>query len=166
MRKIRVIAVTAVAALAVGLIGSVSQAKPFDGGTGTTPCSDGTVTWSPKALWPPNHKLRDVTISFNDTTEGDTLTLNVNSVTNSEDPQSGSGAQHQPDVVGVPASDTGTATGDPATVTIQLRSERDGRNKDGRTYTINVTCETTSGGPGTATLTVTVPHDRGKHHSS
>jgi hypothetical protein len=163
MRRIRVIAVTAVAALAVGLFGSVSQAKPFDGGSETASCSNGTVTWSPRRLWPPNHKLRDVTISFNNANEGDTLTLSVDSVTNSEDPQSGSNAKHEPDVVGVPASDIGTATADPATVTIQLRSERSGKSKpDGRIYTINVSCATTSGGPDTATLTVTVPHDRGK----
>jgi len=166
--RVKLSAVLAAAALVVTIFGPGVQAKVKDTGPGTTACDGGTVTWSPNRMWPPNHKVRDVTISFNTTTEGDALSLSVDSVTNSEDPQSGSGAKHEPDVTGVPASDTGTATQDPATVTIGLRAERDGRNKDGRTYTINVTCSSVSGGgvPSTAQLTVTVPHDQGKRHNN
>ena len=67
---------------------------------------------------------------------------------------------------------SGTAAeGQPASATVQLRAERSGLFKQGRTYTIMVSCGEQDAGSsvdnpaesGTASLTVTVPHDQGNN---
>jgi len=147
-------------------------AKPFDGGSGTVACSDGTVAWTPAKVWPPNHKMKDVTITYDEASDdGDTLTVTIDSITHDDEGlEKGSTANHFPDDAGEGLS--GSASDDagaaPATVTGQVRKERMGKDKDGRVYTISVTCtdagDVSGEGPtsGTASLTVTVPHDRRK----
>src|SRR3954453_8924149 len=91
----------------------------------TSPCgTTGSVTQSQTKLWPPNHKMRNVTLSYDESSDdGDTLTLTVNSITSSEDGQEkGATARHSPDSSATPASDGGVdttppAAPDPATVT-------------------------------------------------
>lgn len=152
------------------------------GGSGTTQCKDaqgntmdGTVTWSPTTIWPPNHKYVPITVNYTDT-DGGGATLTVaapagthNQMTNGVE-DNGAGNTAVDFVPGAPGSATDPGT---ATTTPQVRSERSG--KDGaRVYTITVTCshgsETDLNNPneaggqmGTATITVTVPHDQGNH---
>jgi hypothetical protein len=122
------------------------------GGTG--------ITWSPTILWPPNHKLVYVTISYVDNTdpsEGNGIHVKVLSITSSQGSPSTGVGNHGDAIEGAAAV---TAVG--------LTAERDGNDKAGNVYTIVVQCQedqakTFEGGveTGTATLTVIVPHDMG-----
>lgn len=152
------------------------------GGTGHTTCVDangntldGTVTWSPTTIWPPNHKFQPITVNYTDTdgTGNETLTVSAptgthNQMTNGVE-DVGAGNTPVDFLPGAPgtASDPGTATTTP-----QVRSERSGKDGD-RVYTITVDCSHSSeadlnnpnevvGQNGTATITVTVPHDQRK----
>jgi hypothetical protein len=144
--------------------------SPRGGEGGPIACNDGEVTWSPTNLWPPNHKLNTIDIYYTDDDgDGDMTTVEVTGFDSSDgvgdDEINGSG-NTDPDVVpGAP----GTAT-DPeaAHTTADVRAERSGHSKDGRTYTLDVQC-TDSGGSDmemeseTVPITVTVPHDQGNH---
>jgi hypothetical protein len=170
-------AVLAAAALAVTLVGPAAQAKVKDSGTSETPCDGGTVTTSPTNLWPPNHKMRTITMQFDTPdNDGDTLTLTVTNITSDEAVDAKGSGHTSPDFTGVGNTDDGVdtappAAADPATTTAQVRGERAGKG-DGRTYTITVQCTDQNniegGAPetGTASVTVTVPHDQRNTHSS
>ncbi len=168
-------------ALILGGMTVLAMATPAayaDFGQSTTPCNDGTVTATPTSLWPPNHKMRAVTLKYEESganeDNNNIIQLSVDSVTYDEfGSEHGKFRKDNPDFTGVGNKDLGIDTtdgSDPATVTIQLRSERFGHDRDGRTYTIGVTCSDlgfgTSGVPtvgdtadsNTATITVTVPH--------
>ena len=154
------------------------------GGTGTTACGDGTVTWSPTSVWPPNHKMQTVTINYtapaDNPSTNDTTTITVGAITDNQAASDGSGELNgsgQPtdqqglDWAGMGNSAT-SAEGKTATTTAQVRAERSGHGKAGRTYSIVVSCNEMIGGTvadpdpnssGMATLTVTVPHDQGNH---
>jgi len=151
------------------------------GGSGQTKCVDangnnldGDVTWSPTTIWPPNHKWQPITVNYIDTDGDGSQMLTVaapsgthNQMTNGVE-DVGAGNTPVDFMPGAPntANDPGTATTTP-----QVRSERSG--KDGsRIYTITVMCSHSSevdtanpneagGQSGTATITVTVPHDQG-----
>jgi hypothetical protein len=169
----------AVAALGITIPVLADPGRP-QGGNGTTQCVDangnaldGTVTWSPTTIWPPNHKLQTITVSYADR-DGDgsqTLTVSAPSGTHNQMTNGvedvGAGNTPVDFVPGAPgtAADPGTATTTP-----QVRSERSGKDGD-RVYTITVNCshssEADTGNPneiagqdGTATVTVTVPHDQ------
>ena len=152
--RTRILAVTAAVVLGgTALAGGASGAK-FDGGTGTTTCSNGqVVSYAPAKLWPPNHKLKDVTFTS-------TAPFTVTTVTHEEEgTEKGSTANNEPDfVLTDPAG--GAAEGDNAVV--QLRSERLSKPKDGRTYTLTIVCGDPAAGGGTGTATVTVLHSRKK----
>ena len=47
-----------------GLVFTPAPAAPSD--PGSVDCNDGTVTWSPTTLWPPNHKMQTITINYTD----------------------------------------------------------------------------------------------------
>lgn len=146
------------------------------GGQGTTTCGNGTVTWSPAVVWPPNHKLVPITISWTENKESTDVTgdsdntLSADSVTSVgvDDKGAGQPSKKQgPDYSGVPTTSSPVADGQPATVTVYVRAERSGTDKAGRTYTINLTCH--SGDDpmdGKAMAVVTVPHDMGNHSGS
>lgn len=144
--------------------------------------ADGTVTVSPDTLWPPNHKLVNVTVSYADSDNdggamGETTMVMITGVTETDgtttsnaempDTLNGSGAPGSvqgPDaVVGptAPGSDPST----PATAQVQLRAERSGTDGhgSGRTYAITVSCmDSTEPGSSSATVDVFVPHDMGQ----
>jgi len=152
MRTRVLAALVAVVAAGSFIASGGASATPFDPGTGTTACGSDTVTWSPAKLWPPNHQLVPVTINTSGTA------LAVTGVTNDEEGlEKGSTAKTTPDFV-ISDAAAGGANG---SAVVQLRAERNAKPKDGRTYTIAVSCtsgETVS----TANLTVFVPHSR-KH---
>ena len=105
--------------------------------------SDASTT--PELLWPPNHRMVDVTIDFTVTDPcPNTCVLTVSS----NEPVNGTGdGNTSPDweVIDAPH--------------VRLRAERAG-NGDGRTYTIDITCTNdTNQLSSTKTVTVLVPHD-------
>jgi hypothetical protein len=145
------------------------------GGSGSIACNDGTVTWSPTNLWPPNHKMWTITIGYTDNdNDGDMIAIMVDQISDNQSSSDGSnemnGSGQPTDKQGLDwsgagnhamASDPGTAT-----TTAQVRAERSGHDKGGRIYTIRVTCSDMGGSPmemetQSVDLHVTVPHDQG-----
>ena len=105
-------------------------------------------------LWPPNHKMVDITIEANasDNTGGVTLTATVSS----NEPDSGLwDGDIGPDWT-EPVIDQETGI-----ITLQLRAERDDSG-DGRIYTITVTATDVSNNSSNVQLEIIVPHDQGK----
>jgi hypothetical protein len=149
-------------------------AKHSGGRNATVDCGDGVITYSPSTLWPPNHKMQQIGISFaeTETPDGDTLGLQVTGITSNqqtEDDNGGAGcgpvtAIQGPDFVFDSTPVTGTAGDDvdPVTTSVQVRAERCAKDKTARIYTIDVTCSD-EGGTDDVQLFVTVSHDKGKH---
>jgi len=145
------------------------------GGQAQVPCGDGTITYSPVTLWPPNHKMETINISFAESetvSDSDTLGLQVTSISSNQDAAdaaggSGCGKDKAPgdDWSFDPSLKLGTASDDTVTVLdpVTLAAERCAKIKSARVYTIDVTC-TDEGGTDSAVLTVTVAHDKGKKH--
>ena len=176
------IALGAAAAAVVGITVPVlaDPGRPA-GGTGTAYCfdsngnqMDGTITYSPTTIWPPNHKFQTITVNYSETdNDGDTLTVAAPSATHNQMTNGvedvGAGNTPVDFTPGAPGSATDPG---PATTRPQVRSERSGKDGD-RVYSITVTCSDsggadvndpseTTGQMGTATITVTVPHDQRK----
>ena len=164
---------------------SLASAAPAGGkGVASIGCNDGTVTWSPTTLWPPDHKMQTINIAYTDTdNDGDTTAIAVGMITDNQAAADGSGelqgsgqptAQQGLDWSGSGNMGTGSDPNGPAQTTAQVRAERSGTDKAGRTYTIQVMC-TDKGGidtndpneaniqMSTVDLTVTVPHDQGNN---
>jgi uncharacterized repeat protein (TIGR01451 family) len=104
----------------------------------------------PSVLWPPNHRMVNVTVSY-DVTDNCPLppgscTLSVTS----NEPVDGKGDGHtSPDWIVLDDHH------------VLLRAERAG-NGHGRIYTITITCVDSGGSSSSESVTVTVPHDRGR----
>jgi len=189
MRTARLLVGGAAVATLAALVIPASAASQGSG-TGSAACTgaDGTLTWTPTTLWPPNHQMVPVTISYTDTdasndtpemtestavmitgvteTDGGTTT---NALTQPGDTLHGSGAPGSvqgPDAV-LGATSAGSDPSPAATASVQLRAERAGTDghSGGRVYAISVSC-TDSGtemtSSGSATIDVTVPHDQGQ----
>jgi hypothetical protein len=103
---------------------------------------------SPAVLWPPNHKMVEVAVSYNATDNCDPASaISCDLTVSSNEPPSGTGDGHtSPDWEVVDAHH------------VQLRAERSGGG-DGRIYTITITCTDRSNNSSSQTVTVTVPHD-------
>lgn len=151
------------------LVGPVTAGSDYDNhydSTVTTrDCgdSDTVVYTGPEKMWPPNHKLQNVSVVATDggadngsDEAGLTISPNVTDVAGGD-----GGPKHDPDYT---PGDL-VATGNPAEVDFWLRAERSGKG-DGRTYTINwvatfdggaKTCS--SSDEGQSPFIVTVPHD-------
>jgi PKD domain len=116
----------------------------------TTPPEIENVIASPNTLWPPNHRLVNVTVSYDVT---DTCSLTPSSCTldvTSNEPINGTGdGDTSPDWIILDANH------------VLLRAERAG-NGNGRIYTITITCVDSSGNSSSHSVTVSVPHDRGR----
>lgn len=156
--------------LAIGGAGAMAFAVPgvagpefknkYDDTSATQTCDGDTVTYDgPLKMWPPNHKMQDVSVTATDTDGSGPVTITITpSVT---DVAGGDGGpKHDPDYT--PEEPTGTGDGS-ATADFQLRSERSGKG-DGRTYTIDWVAtfddhECTSQDEGNSPFVVTVPHD-------
>jgi hypothetical protein len=171
----------AVAGIAFAMPAMANPHSP-QGGSDSKTCNEGTVSWNPTNLWPPNHKFVPVNISYTEddgtSPDGDTTSVVVMGVTEQDgtgtaqdatiaETTNGSGKPGQIDAQ--PHDNTGDPTmgsdTTAATFTEDIRAERAGTDGhgSGRTYTITVQCsdmgsETSSG---TAMITVTVPHDQG-----
>lgn len=174
----------AIAALGIAIPASAGQGTH---GSNSAPCvtpagEDGTVSWSPTTIWPPNHKMQTVTITYtapaDATPTGDTSTIVVGPITDNQAADDGSdelnGSGQPTDQQGLDWSGIGNSNsgpeGSPVTTTAQVRAERSGTSQSGRTYSIQIMCGEMDGGvfanpaeQGTATVTVTVPHDQGNN---
>ena len=108
------------------------------------------ATADPSVLWPPNHRMVNVTVSY-DVTDNcpvpfGSCTLSVTS----NEPVLGHGSGHTfPDWIVVDDHH------------VLLRSEREGGG-NGRIYTITITCTDSGGNSSTEQVEVTVPHDQGR----
>jgi uncharacterized repeat protein (TIGR01451 family) len=105
---------------------------------------------NPSVLWPPNHRMVNVTVSYevtdNCALSPDSCTLSVTS----NEPVNGQGDGNTfPDWIILDAHH------------VLLRAERAG-NGNGRIYTITITCVDSGGNSSSRSVTVTVPHDRGR----
>jgi hypothetical protein len=101
---------------------------------------------SPRSLWPPNHKMKNVTLNYT-TTDNCPGTINcVLSVTVNQ-PDNGHG--------------DGNTSHDWMVIDdhhVQLRAERSGNDKGGRVYTTTVGCTDQHGNTATTSTTISVPH--------
>lgn len=110
-----------------------------------------SVSLNRDVLWPPNHKMVDITAAVTVTDNCcATPTFKLVSITSNE-PDNGKGDGDTID--DIQGADYGTPD-----VTFQLRSERSGKG-DGRVYTIVYEAEDCFGNKTTATAEVRVPHD-------
>jgi hypothetical protein len=168
-----------VGAPATGGVAAPMAANSRTGGTSSTKCNDGTVTYTPTTLWPPNHKMQTITITYADSDgDGDNTRITVGMITDNQAAADGSdelnGSGQPTDKQGLDWAGTGnTATGKDggpdATTTADVRAERSGTDPAGRTYDIKVTCSDSGGTDATemagtmqtVDLFVTVPHDQG-----
>jgi hypothetical protein len=132
---------------------------------------DGKVEWTPTSVWPPNHKYKTINITFiDDDNDGDTITVSVDSASHNQITDGveslGSGNTDNDAVPGPPGSATDP---DDAKTSAQIRAERSGLDQNGRNYDLVVTCTDTGDESGddeeseTITITVNVPHDRGRN---
>jgi hypothetical protein len=97
------------------------------------------------ALWPPNHRMEDVTVSYDVTDNCGTPAVAL--VVTSNEPADGTGdGDTAPDWEVLDAH------------RVRLRAERSGGGA-GRTYTITITATDSAGGSSSRTVTVSVPHN-------
>ncbi|HEX7880839.1 MAG TPA: FlgD immunoglobulin-like domain containing protein, partial [Candidatus Eisenbacteria bacterium] len=114
-----------------------------------------TVVLSRDALWPPNHKMADISAEVTVTDICDPNPTFVLTSVTSDEPDNGLGDGDTPnDIQGVTYGEADTE--------FQLRSERAG-NRDGRKYTIIYTASDISGNTTLDTTCVFVPHDQRGH---
>jgi WD40 repeat protein len=97
------------------------------------------VRASPDSLWPPNHRLRAVTLAGASDPDGDSVAISIDRVT-----------QDEPVGPGPDAAEGAAAN------QVRVRSERDARG-DGRVYRIEFTATDGRGGSCSGTATVSVP---------
>ena len=109
-------------------------------------CSELTV--DPFILWPPNHKLRVVTVTGASDPDGDDITTEITGVTQDEPVNALGDGNTSPDAVLGPASNQA-----------RLRAERSGTG-DGRVYRLAVTVTDEFGLSCMGTVRVGVPHDQ------
>ena len=100
---------------------------------------------SPRVLWPPNHKMRTVTVGYT-ATDNCPGPISCQITVTSNQPQHGPGNNHSPDWVIVDDHH------------IQLRAERNGHGSQ-RIYTVTVGCTDQHGNSSSADTVVIVPHD-------
>jgi hypothetical protein len=113
-----------------------------------SPPECGSVAPSKASLWPPNHKLRTITLSGATDPDGDPVAITITGVTQDEPVNGKADGNTSPDVVAGPNA-----------AQVKLRAERSGRG-DGRVYTIAYVAKDPSGASCSGTVTVTVPHDK------
>lgn len=116
----------------------------------TIPPVVNSISADPDVLWPPNHKMVEVTVSVDAEDICDPEPFAYILGVSCNEPIDGPGdGNTEPDW---------EYTDDP--LVVLLRAERAGGG-DGRIYTIDVVCEDASGNITTGTVDVNVPHDQG-----
>ncbi len=115
----------------------------------TTPPVIESVKATPNVLWPPNHKMITVRVQAHVTDTCGPATWKIIGVTSNESADA-KGSGH-----------TATDWQITADHTLKLRAERSGKGT-GRVYTITIQAADYSGNTARGTITVSVPHDKGK----
>ena len=110
-----------------------------------------SMSLSPSALWPPNHKLVDIHATVTIAADDDTPSIKLLSITSSE-PDNGLGDGDKP-------NDIQEATFGTADFDFKLRAERSGTGQ-GRKYTITYEVTDSWGNRAQAKGNVLVPHDQ------
>jgi RNA polymerase sigma factor (sigma-70 family) len=105
-----------------------------------------SVAASPDLLWPPDHRMVEVTVSVSVEDNCHVAGCRITSVTSSEPTIAQGSGRTAPDW---------QVTGD---LTVSLRAERSG-GAIGRVYSITVECTDDAGNPSTAAVQIAVPHD-------
>jgi hypothetical protein len=108
-----------------------------------TPPTITSASADPSKLWPPNHKMVNITINYSATDNCGQPACQISSVTCNE-----------------PISSSDYAIVDAHH--LKLRADRLGSG-NGRIYTITITCTDASGNSSDQAVAVTVPHDQGKN---
>ena len=131
-------------------------AKATDGAGNTSTCSFTVtvndveppvihdLTVSPRVIWPPNHKMRNVTMDYT-STDNCPGPISCQITVTSDEPANGTGD-----------GDTGPDSDVLNDHHLKLRAERSGSG-DGRVYTLKVTCTDAHGNTASGTRTVLVP---------
>jgi hypothetical protein len=104
------------------------------------------VSVNPSVLWPANHKMRDVAVTYSSTDNCPGTITCVLSVTSNELVNDAGDGNTSPDWEILNNH------------SVKLRAERSGAGT-GRVYTITIRCTDQAGNTGVATTTVMVPHD-------
>jgi hypothetical protein len=169
MRKARLVLVCATM---FALFASFGTARAENSGSATVKCNDGIVAYSPTTLWPPDHKMQTITISYTDSdNDGDNTSVMIGAISDNQSASDGSselvGSGAPTDQQGLDWAGSGNhaSATDPksATTTAQVRAERSGTVDEGRTYDIKVTCVDQGGSEmsmQTVDAFVHVPHDQ------
>src|SRR5262249_40950138 len=145
-------------AFPVGDTTVTANATRRDGGTAscsfhvvvndTQPPALGTPSATPNSLWPPNHTMQDIAISYA-SSDNCSVACVVSDITSNE-PINGTGdGDTAPDWQFVDATH------------IKVRAERAG-NGNGRIYTATVTCTDPANNSTSRTTQVLVAHDKGR----
>ena len=116
-------------------------------GDSTPPVLDPSA--SKTTLWPPDHRMVEVTIDANATDDSGDAVLLEATISSSEEE-----GDNAPDAVVV---EVNQSTG---VVSLSLRAERDA-DGPGRTYTVTITGTDSSGNSAEVEFLITVPHDQG-----
>ena len=111
----------------------------------TQPPVISSLSASPDALWPPNHKIVRVALTVDASDDTGVVGSHIVSVSSNEPDNSLGDGDTLGDI---------QVTGD---LTLLLRAERSGKGAD-RVYTITVECEDAAGNASQASVAVTVPH--------
>jgi hypothetical protein len=109
------------------------------------------VSLDPDSLWPPNHKMADITATVVATDNCPGVSFVLSSVVSDEPENDVGDGNTAPDIMG---ADTGTAD-----IEFQLRNERAGP-LDGRTYTATFIASDGSGNDAEDSADVEVPHSQ------
>ena len=115
----------------------------------TTPPVIRSIKATPNTLWPPNHKMRPISLAVVADDSCGSVEWEVTSITSNE-PEDGLGDGHTSPDWSVKAPHKAW-----------VRAERAGRGS-GRVYTLNVTVSDDSGNTASGSVEVLVPHDRGR----
>jgi hypothetical protein len=118
---------------------------------GDEPCNQPPVCTaavaSPSNVWPPNHRMANITVQGVTDPEGSTVNITVTAITQDESVTDSESGNTSPDGAGI---GSGTA---------QVRAERSG-NGDGRIYKISFSADDGEGGVCDGSVTVCVPLDQ------
>lgn len=116
----------------------------------TSPPVIASLTADPNVLWPPNHRMRTVSLGVEVSDDQDPAPVcEIMGVTSNE-PING---------LGDGSTSADWEVPDPSLLDLRLRAERAGGGS-GRMYTVTIACMDFSGNTATATVEVTVPHNR------
>ena len=107
----------------------------------------GSAAASQNTLWPPNHKMKDITILGVTDADDDSITITIDGITQDEPVNDTGDGDTSPDGLGV------------GTDTAQIRAERSGTG-DGRVYEISFTADDGNEGTCSGSVQVGVPHDK------